>query len=458
MNGAATARILTDQVRGAVLLPGDAGFDARRKGFQTAYHHRPSVIVRPDGPEDVVAAVAHAAGAGLSVAAQATGHGLSFPLDGGVLVDTSTLTGVTVDARAGTARVAAGTRFTDVVDAAARHGLAPLNGSAPGVGAVGYVLGGGLGLLGRRFGWAADHVRAVEIVTPDARSRRVTADSDPGLFRALRGAGANFGVVTAVELELVRISRIYGGELVFDLARTPDLLERYLGWTRTLPEELTSSVSLVAYPDLPLFPARLRGRLAGHVRIAHTGDARSGECLAAPLRAIGHLLSDTLAEMPYTECGAIYDDPHMPHAYLGDNVLLRAVTPEQAAAVTELAGAPGPVPCVVDVRHLGGALGRQPAVPNVVGHREARYLLRVLVPLMGAEPDHADRMRRAVLDTVAGQSVGGRCQNLVYGRPPGPAEDFWEPADHRWLTGLKTRLDPANLFRCNRNIPPAAHG
>ncbi|WP_149179199.1 FAD-binding oxidoreductase [Streptomyces sp. TRM49041] len=454
MNTAAE-RSLTDQVRGAVLLPGDDGFDARCAGFQTAYRHKPSVLLRPAGPDDVVAAVDHAARHTLPVAVQATGHGLSAALDGGVLVDTGTLKGVTVDAPARTARVAAGTRFGDVVDAAARYGLAPLNGSSPGVGAVGYVLGGGLGLLGREFGYAADHVRAVELVTPDARARRVTAASDPELFWALRGAGANFGAVTALEIALVPVSRIYGGELVFDLDRTPGLLELYLRWTETLPEELTSSVSLVAYPDLPVFPAYLRGRYAGHVRVAYTGDCRTGERLAAPLRSAGPLLSDTLAEMPYTECGSIYDDPPVPHAYLGDNVLVRAVGPAQAATVTELAGPGAPVPCVVDVRHLGGALGRPPEVPNAVGHRDARYLLRVLTPLMGVTPDEARAAQRRVLDTVACHSVGGRCQNLVYGESvPGPADDFWEPADHRRLAELKARVDPANLFRCNRNIPP----
>ncbi|MEV5442771.1 FAD-binding protein [Streptomyces sp. NPDC052644] len=457
MNAAAAVRSLADRVSGAVLLPGDDGFDARCAGFQTAYRHRPSVLVRPDGPDDVAAAVAYAAEHALPVAAQATGHGLSAPLDGGVLIDTGTLTGVTVDAAAGTARIAAGTRAGAVVDAAARYGLAPLNGSSTGVGAVGYLLGGGLGLLGRRFGWAADHVRAVEIVTADARHHRVTADSDPELFWALRGAGANFGVVTAVETGLVRVSRIYGGELVFDLAATPGLLERYLRWTENLPEELTSSMSLLAYPDLPAFPAKLRGRYVGHVRVAHTGDHREGERLVAPLRAAGPLLADTVAEMPYTECGAIYNDPPVPHAYLGDNVLLRAIDPAEAAAITELAGPGAPVPCVVDVRHLGGALGREPEVPAAVGHRSAGYLLRALVPLMGAAPDDARAAMRRVLD-AAGQRVGGRCQNLVYGEdaPGAGTADFWEPDDHRRLAELKARLDPANLFRCNRNIAPAA--
>ncbi|NEA55077.1 FAD-binding oxidoreductase [Streptomyces sp. SID13666] len=459
MNDAAAAASLRDRVRGEVLLPGDDRFDARCAGFQTAYRHRPSVLVRAADPEDVVSAVAYAAAHDLPVAVQATGHGLSVATDGGMLISTAALTGVTIDARARTARIGAGTRFAAIVDAAARYGLAPLNGSSPGVGTVGYILGGGLGLLAREFGYAADRVTSIDIVTADARLRRITADSDPELFWALRGAGANFGVITGMEIDLVPVSRLYGGELVFDLARTPALLAGYLSWTETLPEELTSSVSLLDYPDMPLFPATLRGRYAAHVRIAYTGDSRTGEQLVAPLRALGPRLTDTVAEIPYTECGAIYNDPPMPHAYQGDNVLLRAFGPEQAAEVTELVGPGSAVPCVVDIRHLGGALGRAAEVPNAVGHREARYLLRVLMPLMGAGQDEVFGAQNKVLGALAAESVGGRFQSLVYGgcadgAPGEPAEDFWEPADHRRLAALKFALDPANLFRFNRNIRP----
>ncbi|MFI0142369.1 FAD-binding oxidoreductase [Streptomyces globisporus] len=454
MNPALTA--LGDQVRGEVLLPGDDGFDARCAGFQTAYRHRPDVLVRAADEADVAAAVACAAGLGMPVAVQATGHGLSVPAAGGLLVRTDALKGVVVDAAARTARVGAGTRFAAVVEAAARYGLAPLNGSAPGVGVVGYVLGGGLGLLAREFGYAADHVRSVRLVTPDGTPVTVTAQSEPDLFWALRGGGGNFGVVTALDIELMPVTRIYGGELAFDLARHPGLLAAYLRWTRDLPEALTSSVSLVDHPDLPVFPAHLRGRFTAQVRIAYTGDSRRGAELVAPLRELGPLLADTVAEMPYTECAEIYRDPPMPHAYQGDNALLRAFGPEQADAVTALAGPGAAVPCVVDVRHLGGQLGRSPKWANVVGHRSAGYLLRVLTPLTGAGREEVAAAQAAVLGVASRERVG-RFQNLVYGgyAEGPPAEDFWETADLRRLAKLKATHDPQNLFRFNRNIRPA---
>lgn len=453
---------LRDRTRGQVLLAGDDGFDARCAGFQTHYRHRPTALVRAADPGDVAAAVSHASAHAMPVAVQATGHGLSVAAGAGaLLIRTDALRSATIDAPARTAYVGAGARFTDVIAAAARYGLAPLNGSAPGVGVTGYVLGGGLPLLAREFGYAADHVLAVDVITADGQQRRVTAASDPELFWALRGGGGNFGAVTGMEINLVRVSRLYGGELTFDLAHTPDLLADYLRWTETLPESLTSSVSLVNYPELPAFPAALRGRYVAHVRVAYTGDGRLGEELLAPLRALGRRLSDTVAEMPYTECARIYNDPPMPHAYLGDNVLVNAMGQTQAAEVTKLAGSSDTVPSIVDVRHLGGALSRSPAVENAVGHRGARYLLRVLTPLLGTPLPEVRETQDRILGVLQAESVGGRLQNLVYGGFGGegaaaaPAEDFWEPAALRRLAALKTTYDPANLFRFNRNVLPA---
>ncbi|GAA2937115.1 hypothetical protein GCM10020221_36080 [Streptomyces thioluteus] len=147
------------------------------------------------------------------------------------------------------------------------------------------------------------------------------------------------------------------------------------------------------------------------MRIVTTAGPAVAEALVAPLRALGPV-SDGVAEMPYTECGAVYNDPPHPHAYLGDNVLVRDFDGEQAAAVTRLTGPGSPVPCVLDVRHLGGALGRPPAVPNAVGHRAAGYLVRVLSPLALADAGEAAALHRKVLDVFARERLG-RAQNLV---------------------------------------------
>ncbi|WP_431046384.1 FAD-binding oxidoreductase [Streptomyces sp. P1-3] len=460
---AADARRLGERVRGPVFLPGDDGYDAERSGFQTGLRHLPALIVGAAGAEDVRAAVAFARDRGLPVGVQATGHGLPAAAEGGVLVNTSRMTGVRVDPEARTAWFEAGVRWERIVPEAARHGLAPLNGSAPHVGAVSYTLGGGLGLLSREYGYAADHVRAIDIVTADAELRHVTADSDPDLFWALRGGQGGFGVVTAMEVDLFPVSRVYGGGLIFDTDLLHDALTAYVRWTETVPEELTSSIGLIPMPDLPMVPEPLRGRHIAHVRIAYTGDPAEGERLVAPLRAIGPRLVDSLADMPYSESGAIYNDPTRPHPYRGDNALLSGLAPDSIRAVLDLAGPGAPVGCVVQVRHLGGALGRPPAVPNAVGHRDARFLLSVLSLAEDGQREEVGAAHQRVFDAVAPSTVG-RSLNFLYGiggedgqddGQGGRARGVYEPGDLRRLRELKAVHDPAGTFRLNYRLSPA---
>jgi FAD/FMN-containing dehydrogenase len=439
-------------VRGPVLRPADDGYDAEREGFQTGWRHRPDVIVGATGADDVRAAVALAAAQGLPVAVQATGHGLSVPMDGGMLISTRRMTGVEVDAAGRTAWIEAGVRWDQVVREAAPHGLAPLNGSAPHTGAVAYTLGGGLGLLARRHGYAADHVHQIDVVTADARLRHVTADGDPDLFWALRGGRDNFGVVTGMRIGLVPVTRLYGGGLFFPAG--PDILRAFGEWTRTVPDEMTASVGMIPLPDLPVIPEPLRGRHVAHVRVAYLSDAASGERLVAPLRAVGPRLLDTLADMPYAETGSIYNDPADPHAYSGTNLMLSDLDERALDTIFELAGPDAPVPCVVDVRHLGGALARTPAVASAVGFRSAPYLLRVLSPLEGADLEAVRAAHRQVFDAMEPWSAGGRCLNFIYG-DTGQVRDAYEPEDYRRLTELKAVHDPANLFRPGLRIPPA---
>ncbi|MFI6290488.1 FAD-binding oxidoreductase [Nonomuraea sp. NPDC050790] len=299
-------------VNGPVLLPGQDGFDEERTGFNLAVRHSPDVIVGATRAEDVAAAVEFARGRGWPVAVQSTGHGFSRPLDGGMLISTRRMTGVRVDPRAGTAWVEAGVRFEQVIGEAAPYGLAPLSGSAPHVGVVSYTLGGGLPLLGRSHGWAADRVRAMDVVTADGRLRHVTPDGEPDLYRALLGGRDNFGIVAGMEFDLVPVSRLYGGGLFFDAEQVPGLLEAYVEWTAALPGQMNSSVALIPFPDDPSLPEPMRGRHVYHVRIAFTGSLEEGERLVQPLRLIGPRLLETPADLPYSRSSSIHDDRPSP--------------------------------------------------------------------------------------------------------------------------------------------------
>jgi FAD/FMN-containing dehydrogenase len=447
---------LIGRTRGPVFVPDD-GYDVERDGFQTAARHRPDVVVGATRANDVRAAVEFASAHGMPVAVQGTGHALmSVAAEGGVLITTSRMDGVRVDGEARTAWIGAGVKWEQVIEEAAPHGLAPLSGSAPFVGAVPYILGGGLGLLSRRYGYAADHVRSIEVVTADARLCHVTAESDPDLFWALRGGRDNFGVVTGMEVELFPVERLYGGGLYFDGELAAEILDAYREWTATVPDELSSSVALVPFPDFEAVPEPLRGRYVAHVRIAYTGDAEEGERLVAPLRALGPRLMDTLADMPYTRSGSIHNEPAEPHAYSADNAMLRDLDASAARTILHLAGADARVPCIVQLRHLGGALARPPAAPNAVGHRDAKYLLGVLSPLDGLDIGDVRSVHRRLFEALASQTMG-RCLNYMYGEKPTTEQvrSAYDPEDYRRLAELKAVHDSANMFRLNHNIPPA---
>lgn len=455
----------TARVRGPVLVPGDEGYDAHRSGFQTGYRHCPDVIVVVTGASDVCAAVEYAGTNRLPLAVQATGHGLGSPLGGGVLVDTSRMTGVRVDASARTAWIEAGVCWGRVVEEAARCGLAPPSGSGPGVGAVSYTVHGGIGLLARRYGYAADHVRSIDVVTADARLRHVTPDSEADLFWALRGGGGGFGVVTGLEIGLLPVDRFYGGQLIFDGERADDVLRVWGEWSGSVTEALTSSVTVLPYPDLPVLPDHLRGRYVAQVQVAFDGPEEEGEALVAPLRAIGPRLSETLRSMPYAECADVYNEPDQPHAYQGGNVLLGARLPDAAALrrVLELTGRAAPAMTVLSLRRLGGALGRAPAVPNAVGHRDAGALLGVLSVTDGAEPAALRALHEQVFAAVAPWTVGANL-NFRYGRGAhtahahGRARAAFEPDGYRRLTEVKAAYDPANLFRFHHGVPGTGEG
>ena len=270
-------RVIDGDYRAMVLMTlrrGDAGFDLLRSGFNLAVVHDSEMVVEATSAVDVVAAVKIASQSGLPVAVMNTGHGASVAAGGGVLIRVGAMDGVVVDPSRRWARVGGGASWRDVIEAAAPHGLAPLNGSSPHVGAVGYTLGGGVGLLARRFGFAADHVRAMDVVTADGRFRRVCAEggSDAGLFWGLRGAGANFGVVTAMEIDLFPVPVLLGGEMCFAAEACGEVLATYASWAAQVPETMASSVMVLGYPDDPALPHQLRDRHITHVRVAYCGD------------------------------------------------------------------------------------------------------------------------------------------------------------------------------------------
>ncbi|MCX5111969.1 FAD-dependent oxidoreductase [Streptomyces sp. NBC_00378] len=425
-------------------------------GFQTGFAIRPDLVVEAAHAEDVRAAVADAAARGLPVRVHATGHGLPGAIEGGVLISTRRMDSVGIDPVRRTARIGAGVTWGQVIEAAAPHGLAPLNGSSPSVGAVSYTLGGGLSVLAREFGYAADHVHSLDVVTADGVLRHVSPDSEPDLFWALRGGGHRLGVVTAMEIGLVGAERLYGGSIAFHAdgagVAAEEVIGGYLEWTRTVPDALTSSLAAVRYPDSPQLPKPLRGRYVVSVRVAYTGSTAEGERLVAPLRAIGPAAADSLREMPYADSHTIHSDPPFPHAYYGDSVVLDGLDADRAGRVLELTGPKAPMMTVVQLNHLGGALAARPAVDNAVPYREAGFLLRLLSPLDGTDVASVRALYAEVAELLAPDALG-RSLGFSFGGGD-RTEGFHDARTQRRLAGLVSHHDPASLFGGSYGISP----
>jgi FAD/FMN-containing dehydrogenase len=412
---ATTARRLARSFRGAVHLPGDDDYDAQRATWSGTLDQRPAIIAEAETPADVRAAVVTAQEHDLALAVQATGHGAHVPADGALLIKTSQMAEVLVDPDRRIARLGPGARWGDVIAASIPFGLAPLSGTSPTVGVAGYTLGGGLGWLSRKHGFAADSLLRADVVTADGAIVTANAGRNADLLWALRGGGGNFGVVTSLEIALHPASDIYAGSALYPRDRAAEILVRYREVATTLPDELTVNVVLTSEG------VALRG--------LYVGDARGGERALAPLSEVaGAPLASTWREMGYEDSGTIGGTAprHFErYAELSDAVIAAAIDAPAAA---------------VEVRHWGGAMARPGADAGPVGHRDVPFSITVDGPAGAAAP-------------LARHATGGSFLNFL--KDPARTRTAFTPADYAALRELKRAYDPDDVFGHGHDIAPA---
>ncbi len=378
----------------------------------------------------------------------ATGHGGVSSSDT-VIVSTRRLQACSVDRALATATLQAGVAWSRVITSAAPYGLAPLSGSSSTVGAIGYTLGGGAGPLIRTYGFAADHVRSLRMVTADGRIRLVNASADPDLFWAVLGGKANFGVVTEMTTGLVQLATVYGGAVYYPGEHARELLHAWRAWVDTLDERTTSSIALLRLPDLPHVPAPLRGRLTVHLRFAHTGDAESGRQILEPIRHSAPTLIDTVREMPYSEVDSIHNDPTEPMPVWSGGTFLRELPVEALDTLLEQAGPAAQSPMVlVELRHLGGAASRHPVPDNAVTGRDAAFVVNAVGPLFPPIAELVPQVGQRLLDALAPWATGQEPVNSSGGpRTPGDGSLAWPAETRARLLEIKAKYDPDNVFR-----------
>jgi FAD/FMN-containing dehydrogenase len=365
-------------IAGRVATPSDADWDEARLAWNLAADQRPEAVAFVESGEDVAAVVRFAGENDLLVTGQGTGHGAMAlgSLEGTILVKTERMRGIEVDPDARTARVEAGVLVLELSEAAQLHGLSSLPGSSPDVGVTGYTLGGGLSWLGRRYGFACNRVRAIELVTAEGEPRTVDAENDPDLFWALRGGGGGYAIVCAIHVELVPVADVYAGALLFPAAVGADAVRLYRDWAAGVSEEVTTVVRFITPPPVPDVPEPLRGTPLLTIDGACIGDRESGEAAIAPLREIGEPIMDTFDQMPAAALCRIHMDPEQPVPGLGHHALLDELPDDAIEAFAALAGPESETPLLLtELRHAGGALARSAEDGGALSHLDAAFLM-----------------------------------------------------------------------------------
>lgn len=446
---------LASECRGPVLWPGEPAYEDTCAGWNLAWTQRPAVVVRVASEEDVSRAVRFAAEHGLTVAVQNAGHGVAVPADGdALLVVVTLLDGVRINPEERTATVGGGVTWEPVLAAAGEAGLAPLLGSAPHTGAVGYTLGGGSGWLARKHGLAVDSVRSLRVVLADGTVRTTSATDEPELFWALCGtAGSSLGVVTEMTVALAPVTDVYAGNLFYPPESAREVFDRYLDWSGRAPADLTSAFNITAFPDMDIVPEPLRGNTFAIVRGCHAGPAADerGRHLVDELRAWRAPLMDTWTTIPFTRSAEISMDPVDPLPGSTSGRWLRSADHRVVEAMLDaVVGGDAPSTMLfAEMRHSGGAV----QVPNPrvsFAGRDGDRLLELVGLVAGPGADEElDRRFTSTWQRLAPllAPLPGY-PNFAEGHEKAQIAERAYPAHTRErLAAAKRHYDPRDLFR-----------
>jgi FAD/FMN-containing dehydrogenase len=446
---------LSARMSGRVVGPSDPDWETTRTVFNLTTDLRPVAIALPEDEADVAAAVEYASSRGLRVAPQATGHnaGPLGSLEDTLLLDVRELQEISIDAGARRVRVGAGVKWERVVPRLSELGLAALHGSSPDVGIAGYSLGGGMGWLARKYGLQANSVTAIELVTADGQARRVDAEHEPDLFWALRGGNGNFGVVTAIEFEVYAVEEVYAGAMFFPGERAGEVLHAWAELDPTLPDEMMTWAKLLQFPDAPEVPEPFRGGSFTVVFGAFLGGEGEGSTLLRPVRDLGPAI-DTLAVVPPAALGDLAMDPEDPLPFVSSTSLLGELP---SAGVDDLVSAAGPGSgsplAMVELRQLGGALGRQTASAGARATLPGRF---AMFSLGVAEDEASASTATEYLGAVDAAVRPYRCGDYPnFVEASVDASAFFDATTWARLRRVKALHDPQDLFKGNHQIPPA---
>jgi FAD/FMN-containing dehydrogenase len=453
---------LESRIEGRLLRDGEAGWDEAVLIWNGMVAKAPAVVVQPRSAQDVAAAVDFARDNGLLLGIKGGGHNIAGTsmAEGGLVLDMSTMCDVRVDPDAKLAHVGPGCRLQDVDRATQEHGLATVLGFISEVGVAGLTLGGGLGYLARRFGWTVDNLEEVEIVTADGAIRTAHRDENAELFWGLRGGGGNFGVVTRFTFRLHEVGpMVHGGLIAWPFARADEVMHAYRAMTADAPRELAVWLVFLHGPLAPFVPEEWHGEKLCAMCVCYSGDPARTEDVLSPIRRLGEPVVDLLDDLPYTAVQSYLDEtePKGMHYYWRTGYLTGLDDGLLASVRDSFAECPIPG-AEIGFLHLEGALNEHAEDDGAVGNRDARYVTGVLGMWEPDEPraDEYGQWVRAAWERHLPFSTGRTYVNFQNADEGDERVRSAYGANYERLAAAKRAYDPDNLFRMNRNVPPAS--
>jgi len=436
---------------GRIVVPGDGDYDKIRKVFSGEIDKKPKVIVRVTDARDIQKTIAFAKENNLELAVRSGGHsalGLGS-VDDGVVIDLRDMRKIDIDIAEKTAWAQTGLTAAEVTIELDKYNFVLGFGDTGSVGIGGITLGGGSGFLVRKFGLTIDNLLAAEIVTADGQVLQIDKDTYPDLFWAIRGGGGNFGVVTKCKYKLHELGECYGG-LLF-LPATADVISGYINIAQNAPDELSTIINIMPTPPMPFIPAEYHGKLSIMAIIMYAGEAKEGEKVIAPLRALAKPLVDMVKPMRYKDIFFPEDDSYHPKA-VARNFHFNTVDHQLAEKIIAHLNSMNAPMKALQLRVLGGAMSHVPVDDTAYAHRQSKIMGNV-ASFYVTEEEKQERIKW----TEEFLTLLDQGDPAVYVNFLGPYDkDKTRNAypDKTWtrLVEIKKKYDPSNFFHHNVNI------
>jgi FAD/FMN-containing dehydrogenase len=451
---------LRSRVRGEVLLPGDAGYDAARKIWNAMIDRKPGLIVRCAGVADVMSSVRLARDHGLLVSVRGAGHNIAgnAVCDDGLMIDLSAMKSVHVNPETRRAYVEPGATLADFDYEAQAFGLATPLGINSTTGVAGLTLGGGFGWLTRKYGMSVDNLVSVDVITAEGKRVRANAQENPDLFWAIRGGGGNFGVVTLFEFQLHPVGpEVFCGVIVFPFTQAKALLLKYREFVDQASQDLNVWAVLRQAPPLPFLPSEVHGKLVVLFPFVYAGDMEAGKRAIAPLRGFGQPHGEHVGLQPYTSWQKTFDPlltPGVRNYWKSHN--LSALREGAVDSIVEYAAKIPSPQGEIFIGLISGQANRVSKEATAYVQRDAKLVLNVHSRWEKPEDDkRCIAWAREFFSKTAPYATGGVYVNFLTQDEADRVKAAYG-ANYDRLVQLKSKYDPENLFRLNQNIKPAS--